>query len=460
MSESTFLEPHPNIKSLPPQQTIKVREWFSLPSKSNDDASTTLKLMTWNMLAQTLVRRDLFPNSDCLKASQRGGLLPREVLTYNPDIACLQEVDRLEKLLPIFHAAGYSNTYASGPQKLHGCMIMWKSEKYEKVSEQTIFYDEVDLNSILNGNVAEAGEAPQRKATTRVTKNIGLILALSRKDDASKGCIVATTHAFWHPMFTYERARQIGILFNTVRQTQASDPRYRTWPAYLAGDFNTQPTEASYSLLTAQPLTAVHVKSLEHSRVIHISLDPTVPPTPNASNVKEDEGGAAAAASTTTEETKSATGTEEKSNEKKGNEKETDPDRIITNSRRAVPSDDLLSDEELLRLFGCEEGKGLRSGYDEAQRLLSSDSKDGLFGGRVEDATVGLWEPMYTSYTFWWKLTLDYIFILDPLEPADKPEIVGVLKPHTKEDMDPGLPRAGVCGSDHTSLVLEFKRGG
>ncbi|KAG8894235.1 hypothetical protein FRC00_009281, partial [Tulasnella sp. 408] len=94
----------------------------------------------------------------------------------------------------------YSHTYTSGPQKLHGCMIMWKSEKFEKLSEQTIFYDEVDMNLILNGNAPEAEEALKRKATTRVTKNIGLILALSRKDDASKGCIVATTHAFWHPM--------------------------------------------------------------------------------------------------------------------------------------------------------------------------------------------------------------------------------------------------------------------
>ncbi|KAG8909534.1 hypothetical protein FRC01_006886 [Tulasnella sp. 417] len=318
-----------------------------------------------------------------------------------------KEVDRLEKHLPVFHAAGYSHTYASGPQKLHGCMVMWKSDKFDKLAEQTVFYDDVDLNSILNGSSSDEDGRPLRKATTRVTKNIGLILALSRKDDGSKGCIVATTHAFWHPMFTYERARQLGILFNAVRQMQSSDPLYRTWPAYLAGDFNTQPTEASYSLLTAQPLTPVHIKSLDHSRVIHISIDPTVPPTPNAANVKEDEGGAAvAAAQTAPEETKSATDTEDKNAQKKATEKETDPDRIITNSRRAIPSDDLLSDEELLGLFGCEEGKGLRSGYDEALRLVSSGVKDGLFGGRVEDATIGIWEPMYTSYTYWWKLTL------------------------------------------------------
>ncbi|KAG8990505.1 hypothetical protein FRB90_001737 [Tulasnella sp. 427] len=443
---STFLEPHPSIKSLPPKQTIKVREWVRLQSPAPSD-SPTIKLMTWNMLAQTLVRRELFPSSDCLKASQRGGLLAREVLTYNPDIACLQEVDRLEKQLPIFRSAGYSHSYASGPQKLHGCMIIWKSDLFDKVAEQTILYDEVDVNSVLYG---DDGERPKRVASTRLTKNIGLILALARKDNESKGCIVATTHTFWHPKFTYERARQIGILVNTVRRLQASDERYRDWPAYLAGDFNTQPTEASYSLLTAQPLTPAHVKSVSDSRVIHISLDPSVPPTPD---VKEDEGGSAAP---------QAEGTAEKENDK-GNDKEkeaTDPDRIITNSRRAVPSDDLLSDEELRRLYGFEEGKGLRSGYDEALRVASAGAKDNVFGGRVQDAMAGVWEPTYTSYTFFWKLTLDYIFFLDAPGVTSKTEILGVLKPHTKEDMEPGLPKAGICGSDHTSLMLELRNAG
>ncbi|KAG8945088.1 hypothetical protein FRC04_001249, partial [Tulasnella sp. 424] len=457
---STFLEPHPAIKSLPPQQTIKVREWVPLSAEADHGSFPTIKLMTWNMLAQTLVRRELFPNSDCLKANQRGGLLTREVLTYNPDIACLQEVDRLEKHLPVFHSAGYSHTYASGPQKLHGCMIMWKSDRFEKVAEQTVFYDEVDLNPFLNESSPEDEEKPKRTASTRVTKNIGLILALVQKDDESKGCIVATTHTFWHPKFTYERARQIGILVNTVRRIQASEPRYRTWPAYLAGDFNSQPTEAAYSLSTGQLLTPAHAKNLDNSRVIHVSIDPTVPPTPDAANVKEDEGGA-----TVTAPQPTSTNHDQTYGKEKGEEQETDPDRIITNSRRAVPLDNLLSDEELVHLFGLAEGKGLRSGYDEALRLASSGSKENVFGGRVEDATLGTWEPMYTSYTFYWKLTLvDYIFVLDPLEISpdngNRPEIVGVLKPHSKEDMEPGLPKAGICGSDHTSLMLEFRNGG
>ena len=49
---------------------------------------------------------------------------------------------------------------------------------------------------------------------------------------------------------------------------------------------------------------------------------------------------------------------------------------------------------------------------------------------------------------------LDYIFILDP--PSRTSHVVGLLKPHTTQDMEPGLPQKGICGSDHVSLVSEI----
>ncbi|KAG9011862.1 hypothetical protein FRB90_006960 [Tulasnella sp. 427] len=432
---STFLEPHPSIESLPPQQTIKVREWVPLQPPSASD-SPTLKLMTWNVLAQITIRPWYLPHNDCLKITERGALLPREVLTYNPDIACLQEVDRLRKLRAKFRSAGYSHTFASGPRKLHGCMIIWKSDAFDKVAEQTIFYDDVDVNLVLYG---DDGKRPKRIASTKVTGNIGLIVALARKDDESKGYIVATTHTFWNPDFEYEKARQNGILVNTVRRLQASDERYSNWPAYLAGDFNTQPTEASYSLLTAQLLTPAHAKSLSDSRVIHISRDPSIPPSPD---VKEDEGSSAAP------QPKAGDENDEDREQRRKNRGACSTtysaDRTIRESRRAVDSDDLLSVEELERLYGFEEGKGLRSGYAEALRVTSAGAKDEVFGGRVQD-TMG---------------TIDYIFILDAPGATSKTEILGVLKPHTKEDMEPGLPKAGICGSDHISLMLELRNAG
>ncbi|KAG9004445.1 hypothetical protein FRB90_010881 [Tulasnella sp. 427] len=444
---STFLEPHPSIESLPPQQTIKVREWVPLqpPSASN---SPTLKLMTWNMLAQTLIRPKIFPYNDCLRIHQRGALLPREVLTYNPDIACLQEVDRLDELLPFLWSAGYSYTYASGPQKPQGCMIIWKADAFHKLTKKSIFYDDEDVNSLLYG---DDGKRPKRIASTTVTGNIGLIVALARKDDETKGYIVATTHTFWNPGFVYEKARQIGILVNTVRRLQASDERYRTWPTYLAGDFNSEPTTTPYSLLTAQPLTPAHAKSLSDSRVIHISRDPSIPPSPD---VKEDEGSSAAPQPQAGNENDEDREQRIKNRGAYSNTYSTN--RTIRESRRAVDSDDLLSVEELERLYGFEEGKGLRSGYAEALRVASAGAKDEVFGGRVHDTTAGVWEPMYTNYSFYWQATMDYIFILDPPGATSKTEILGMLKLHVKEDMEPGLPKAGISGSDHSSLMLEL----
>lgn len=48
----------------------------------------------------------------------------------------------------------------------------------------------------------------------------------------------------------------------------------------------------------------------------------------------------------------------------------------------------------------------------------------------------------------------DYIFILDA--PQSQSTITGVLSGHRTEDLQPGLPQLGVCGSDHVLLSAEI----
>ena len=73
-------------------------------------------------------------------------------------------------------------------------MILHKEDMFEKVAESTVYFDEVDVGQYFDPN---PNRIP-RTATTRLTKNIGLVVAFARKD-GSPGCIVVTTHAFWHP---------------------------------------------------------------------------------------------------------------------------------------------------------------------------------------------------------------------------------------------------------------------
>jgi RNA exonuclease NGL2 len=119
---------------------------------------------------------------------------------------------------------------------------------------------------------------------------------------------------------------------------------------------------------------------LERSRVVHVSVDPTVPLTNPAAAANEDEDGGAQA----------------------------DPDRVITNARQASPADGLLSSSELVDLFAVPTLRP-RSLYDEGQRLLESISGPVRRCGErlgLPPHKRGAYEPEWTSYTHYWQNVL------------------------------------------------------
>ena len=89
--------------------------------------------------------------------------------------------------------------YKAGHRKKHGLLIAYRGTKYLKVSDQIVSYDEEEVRD-------GEGESYRRGISYR-TKNIGSLVALRSVDSEGKGLIIATTHLFWHPRYTYERAR-------------------------------------------------------------------------------------------------------------------------------------------------------------------------------------------------------------------------------------------------------------
>lgn len=169
---------------------------------------------------------------------------------------------------------------------------------------------------------------------------------------------------------------------------------------------------------------------------------------------------------------------------------------MFKNIRRAIPSDGLLSDEELYEMFKV---GNIRSLYEEGIKSLGPNASVPSFGERLEVdvGRKGRYEPKFTSFTHFWRLTLgtasvslsdsrrliyrtsDYIFVLDGegSSPDDRPNVTQLLKPHAEEIMEPGLPRkgmlriswlfkrlltyhlifVGLCGSDHVALAVEIE---
>ncbi|KAF8605354.1 Endonuclease/exonuclease/phosphatase [Ceratobasidium sp. AG-I] len=427
-----------------PAASVLKRDWLYGGSGQND---ATILVATWNILAQILVRRELFLGSDCLRTTQRHPMILAEILSHKADIFCLQEVDRRDKLLPVFHEAGFTESVGSGPGKKHGCVILHRSARYKKIAERVVFYDEEPVR------VQEPDDAEvEILGLTHRTRNVGLLVALQDQiNTEAPPVVVATTHLFWHGLYKYERARQVGILRREALRfrTQHGTPHSSI---ILAGDFNFQPDEAAYALLRGTPLTPDQYIQLDSSRVIHVSLDPSVPRTPRTGKDADDDDEAAGAGAAPRPDLKKG---------KDGEEEEAEPvvATKIKDSRPAVPADGLLTNEEMVQLFAV--GGETRSTYDEilSRCAGSTGEADNVLVARdpAMQGRKGSYEPMWTCFTHYWRSTLDYIFVVNPLQ-EDALEVVDALKSPRTEVLGNGLPKLGVSASDHVPLAVILGR--
>lgn len=471
------------------------RQWASVPGVEADPSRPSVRLLTWNMLAQGLVRRKVFPGSDALRWKDREAGLAAELVGHEWDVGCFQEVDRLECHAETLRKAGYSYAFSKGySQKQHGLMLAWRSSapahgppralfEREPVSQSTFFYDDAELS-------------PGRSGSSRITRNIAFFAALKYRDREG-GIVLATTHLFWHPMHAYERVRQAGLLIRALDEYRKQPgAEWLGWPAILAGDFNDQPHSASYRLLTGMGLDAHGEDDIRQSRVVHQSVDDRekrrregveaagkVPESTTA------EGPAFQSQSTDDAEDEEAAEGEEEDEEGGAD------DQMLKNCRAATDADGLLTLDEIARLFDLSQpplaapqnGSSVsqvptpvRSAYASAYRLLTSPSEeDNLFSSpargrerwddsewkegdlnvhRHLDGTAAGNEPMWTLYSSLFSLTLDFIFLL-PNEEGHKlyPQVTKLLRTHRTDVVQDGLPRKGVCVSDHVAIGAELQ---
>lgn len=313
-------------------------------SSSNSSSSSRVRLLSWNILAQGLVRRKLFPGSDCLKWKDREAGLRAEMVSHDWDIATFQEVDKIEIHGPSINQSERRYSYNKGyNSKQHGLIISWrvsspKSDRLtfqeEAVGSKTIYLDQECVDS----------HSGKRRALSRVTRNVALFVALAYSNDITKGIIVATTHLFWHPMHAYERVRQSGILKRSLVEWKNDNPAWKDWPIILAGDFNDQPHSATYKLMTGEPMSLHNWEEIRISSVVHKSVD----------DMKEQEG-----AATGKEEGQEEEDGEGDREAEEGEEEEEDgeDDQMLKNCRLASPQDGLLSFEELIQLHDLSQAR-------------------------------------------------------------------------------------------------------
>ncbi|KAI9594641.1 Endonuclease/exonuclease/phosphatase [Syncephalis fuscata] len=252
------------------------------------DTSRRITIMSYNILAQCLVRRDMFPYCDkkSLKGSFRRENITHELRHYLPDIACLQEVDEYESYYrEAFRRAGYDSIYEAG-RKRHGCCILWRRDRFTRHDYQTVQFDSAQYPTATT-NTRCIGQLLALRLRNDFDEALGLdqlslehqsSLEAGKKPERKVGVIVTNHHLYWPPNAMYERMRQGWIM----RQQLLRLKEKHKFPSFMCGDFNSIPTSPLYRLITGQPLQKANHEELAEIPTSYVISDTPKTVAPSA----------------------------------------------------------------------------------------------------------------------------------------------------------------------------------
>jgi len=213
-----------------------------------------LTILQWNQLSQTIgTKNDKFVrcNPAALHWTTRRWRILEEIIRYDPDVVCLQEVDHFKMLEMALGSIGYHGRFAPKPDSPciylesnngpDGCAIFFRSTKFELL-----------------------GEGSKVLEVWKVQSNQVILSLNLREKNSGKEICVATTHL---------KARS-GALLSTLRNEQGKDildylEAFReNRPIIISGDFNAEPSEPVFKTLMQNDKTPLQsaYKIAEHEK--------------------------------------------------------------------------------------------------------------------------------------------------------------------------------------------------
>ncbi|KAG5419841.1 NGL2 [Candida metapsilosis] len=442
-----------------------------------DDGKFSIKIMSYNILAQCLIRRDLYPtNGKILKWSVRSKILLEELHWYDPDVLCLQECDKIQYLhfwQQELRKVGYDSKFYRYNTKNHGLVIAFKSDWFTCKHQSYIKYDQ---------ELEYDPDEPRLPDPRIVTNNVGFMCFLEFKPSLVQqypylaergGMIIGTTHAFWHPFGTYERTRQMYILLHKMKEFQrvmsVVNGNKKPFYSFFTGDLNCEPFDAPYLSMTAKP-----IKYEGQARnVLACSLSYTFSKERALDSESEEDDLNGIDESSSSDEDKSGVDESSSSDEDKSGV-ESQESEVSESTRLNNPSDpepeEFSITEEQDKLI-----KQLENAHNGIPLRAISMYSAGYAAVHPENATEFRNEPSFSNWVEKWNGMLDYILLivpwskdedytskLDTHESLEKYNIklTKLLKLPTANDMGPkpnGQPRLYQYPSDHLCIMAEIQ---
>jgi CCR4-NOT transcription complex subunit 6 len=206
----------------------------------------------------------------------RGPNLVREMRGYNPDIICMQEVDKFEHFNSSFAQDGYAGIYQPRPYKhLDGLAFFYKKDKFKLIKTHVINYNKIHMPTkdpsayFLENRFGFINRGKSKYETN----NIALVCEMETIEPTPRRLFVATTHIYWNPKMPELKVLQSYTLLKELEKILQVGEKGKTMPPLvITGDFNAMPSSGMYQLYATRKLPHTHadiqslvLKDLSHN---------------------------------------------------------------------------------------------------------------------------------------------------------------------------------------------------
>ncbi|TRY54755.1 hypothetical protein DNTS_031271, partial [Danionella cerebrum] len=211
-----------------------------------------LRIMQWNILAQALGEgKDGFVRCpmDALNWSERKYLILEEILTYRPDILCLQEVDHyFDTFQPILASLGYQSSFC--PKPCSPCLDVHNNNGPDGCA---LFFQRCRFQLLHTAHL-------RLSAMMLKTNQVAVVATLRCRLTGRMFC-VAVTHlkarSGWEAFRSAQGANLLQQLGDLTSQSVDQDQHAgieEGIPLVVCGDFNAEPCEEVYKRFMNSPL--------------------------------------------------------------------------------------------------------------------------------------------------------------------------------------------------------------
>lgn len=227
------------------------------------------RIMSYNLLADyysktEISKRIFYPYcvSHALEIDYRKQLFIKEIIGYNSDIICLQEVDEniFEfDLKPILGIKCMKGNFRKKGTTTEGLATFYDTRRFEIIEETGIHIGSniktlkifIKLFKKIQKNTKLMDRITERSTTLQVT-------ALRSKDNSDKILIVANTHLYFYPDADHIRLLQIGFSMLFIKdfiKKLAEKMPLNQIDFVFCGDFNSLPNNGIFKLLTEKTIS-------------------------------------------------------------------------------------------------------------------------------------------------------------------------------------------------------------